>query len=113
MILTNMINNMLKAHEYKNGDKVIIMLQFVPDPAEVDYTLIDLERLYKRPHEYGEIWVDSRNNVNEIGQKLIAEGLFDGLVENGLIKVSNFKFPHFFKSKSDHLKKAHTYLISS
>ncbi|MCL1989841.1 MAG: hypothetical protein FWG67_03020 [Defluviitaleaceae bacterium] len=87
LTLTNMINNMLKAHKYKDGDKIVIMLDSIPDPNEVDYTLIDLGELYARPHEYGEIWIDARNNVNQVGQKLLAEGLFDGLVEKGLIRL--------------------------
>jgi len=86
---TNMINNIMKERKYKKGDKIVFMLSFLPNLDEVNYTLIDLKKLYARPHEYGEIWIDVHDNVNETGQKLIAEGLFNGLKENGLIKTKS------------------------
>ena len=81
---SNMLENMIFDHEYIDGDIIIVM----PErsiPSRGGFTLIDLEHIFTRPHDHGEIWVGVQSNVNEIGQKLIAEGVFNGLKENGLI----------------------------
>jgi len=92
MTQSNMIKNMMTCHEYKDGDKIVVMPEGnLPKKKELDFTLIDLENIYMRPHEYGELWIGIQSNVNDTGQRLIAEGIFNGMKENGLITISEEK----------------------
>lgn len=93
MTQSNMTKDIMTSHEYKDGDKIVVMSEgIIPKKRELDFTLIDLGNLFIRPHEYGEIWIGIQSNVNDIGQSVIADAVFNGLKENGLINVSEKKF---------------------
>ena len=53
---------------------------------------IDVSNTFLRPHNYGEIFVDSAH-VNEIGYRILAEKFFQLLVQNNFFKDNEFHYP--------------------
>jgi [citrate (pro-3S)-lyase] ligase len=62
-----------------NPGDVVIVMNF---SNRIDLPILDLSDLFRRPHDYGEVFTDSPCHVNENGYKVIAEKLFEYLKDN-------------------------------
>lgn len=79
----------MKECNFKKGDIVILCtnLEIVPqnifEQNEIDY--YDCSPLFNRPHQYGEWFTDMPFHTNEIGNRVIAEYIYQILQSNALI----------------------------
>ena len=54
--------------------------------------VFDVSRTFERPHNYGEVYVDTAH-VNELGYKALAKKFFDYLAKNNFFKDVDFNYP--------------------
>lgn len=80
----NMNDDILNGNTYKTGDKVMVVVDDLPDKEVVDYTFFDLRNVFDRPHNYGNVWLTTIL-LNAIGEKVIAKSLYEKLRYNKLI----------------------------
>lgn len=71
------------------NDIVIVFFDNILSPY---LPCIDVSKTFLRPHNYGEIFIDSAH-VNEIGYKILAEKFFEVLTQNNFFKDVVFQSP--------------------
>ena len=85
--------HILNSLPVRPGDIVFYAIQEVPEGMPV----LDLSHASRRPHPYGEIFVDNMCHLNENGMRLIADKMFERLQRenffSGLV-TSNSKSEH-------------------
>lgn len=71
------------------NDIVIVFFDNIISPY---LPCIDVSQTFLRPHNYGEVFIDSAH-VNETGYKVLAEQFFNFLTQNNFFKEINFQYP--------------------
>jgi [citrate (pro-3S)-lyase] ligase len=79
------------AYSYGNWQERYKKLSYIPaepnDIVLIDiwapgyFPAIDLRELFQRPHNYGEVFIDTGSHYNENGYRAIADALFKSLQE--------------------------------
>ena len=69
-----------------------IVIVFFDNFLSSKFPYIDVSKTFIRPHNYGEVFVDSAH-VNEIGYKVLAEKFFQFLTQNDFFKNTKFEYP--------------------
>ena len=78
----------------KKGDIVIICLQGL-SAREIPF--FDTGHIFDRPHNYGEVFSDGAH-INERGNKILAEKLYEYLKENNFFKDYEYNIPVNFST---------------
>jgi len=74
-----------------DGDMVVSMVQNEAFDILKDYFYTcDLRTVFKRPHEYGEVFFDNRH-VNSIGNEILAKAIFDRMNELNMFEDEKYE----------------------
>ena len=76
--------NSMSSH-YKDGD--IILIEKRGKIQKTDDFFLDIRSLFKRPHNFGEVYVDT-HHLNERGNEVVANKIFNYIKEQGLLELS-------------------------
>ena len=57
-----------------------------------DFPFVDVEDVFRRPHDFGEVFFDP-NHLNELGHKALAEGFFALLTQNNFFRDVKLTYP--------------------
>ncbi len=79
----------LETLQFSAGDIVFV---FFDNHMSKIIPSFDVSRTFIRPHNYGEVFVDTAH-VNELGYKALAEKFFDFLTKNNFFQGVNFNYP--------------------
>jgi len=80
----------LNSINFSDGDIVFFSPQHI-EPNNLPF--FNLENIFARPHEYGEVFTDKTSHLNERGYKILAEKYFNYLTENDFFKHTDFEYP--------------------
>ena len=58
-----------------------------------DVTVVNLEDLFCRPHNYGEVLYDIKPHPTENGNRMIADRLYNVLIENAMLEKCDCQYP--------------------
>lgn len=79
----------------KNGDIVLMCLQELHARG---IPFFDISHLFERPHDYGEVFADGCDHINERGNKIVAEKLYEYLKDNNYFKDHEYDIPSDFSA---------------
>ncbi len=69
---------------YYQDNDIILIESFDGFPQGEDFYHLDIKNLFARPHDYGEIFIDS-SHFNETGNRIVAKSIYDFICEKDLL----------------------------
>lgn len=76
--------------QVNEGDIIFLCLQTL---LPLNVPSIDLRDMFKRPHNYGEVFTDVSHHLNEVGYRVWAEKFFYLLIQHNFFKDVDFNYP--------------------